>query len=166
MDLLSAHPNTHWRLRQQPRHAVNERGERAAGMREDDLHARELLRASLQDEVDGRAARLMRVVEQRLRRVCVDERRVDRVRRVHEHDRRSPVQLRPHRHELLVPEIRVPGAVPRVDDDAVCVQYVEGVCDLSQGGGGVEEGGQAGEEAVAMRVLVSDVRAVLVAFPR
>ena len=131
-------------------------------MGEDDLAAWKLAQSVVDDEVHGRAARLVRIVEHGLRQRGVDAVRVDRVGGVDEDDGVAPAKLCPDGREGFVAEIVIGVAVAREERDAVCVQIVEGVCDFPERGLRVEDGGERAEEAVAVGVLVAECRAEVV----
>ena len=135
-------------------------------MRENDLTPAVGAQSAAQDQIHSRAARLVRVVVHWLREVRVYEVSVDRMGRVGEDDGAAAVEVCPDGAEVWVAEIVVVCTVAGVQDDAVGVESVECVGEFGQTGGRVEEGGEAGEKAVAGGICVAELRYVVVALPR
>lgn len=150
-------------MRHHARDAVDQGGQGAAGVGEDDLAVgRDRVECVRQDQVHRRPPRFVRVVEHGLREVRVDQVRVDPVRRVHKHHGLAPVQLGPHAPEVGVPQIVVVAPVAGEQDDPVRVQLVQGIRDLLKHTSGVEEGGHRCEEAVLRRAGIANRRRGLV----
>lgn len=155
-ELLRTFPNVDRRVRQHRRGADGEIRKRAAGMGQDDLAPSVPPHDTRHYHVDGRARGLVWVVNHRLRQVRIHQPRVDGVCGVHKHDSGLGVQVPPDLFKVRVAQVVVVGAVAREERDAVGAQLVERAVDFGQGGVGVEERGQRGEEAVAAGAGVAD----------
>lgn len=83
-----------------------------------------------------------------------------------EDDRAPAAQVRPYRAESFISQILVPRSVPRKQRDAVGVQLVERVPDLSQCALCIEEAGQSSEEAPSARVGVAEGGGIFICAPR
>ena len=164
-DLFSRLTDTHGRVREDACGAVDEVGQGAAGVGEDDLAVGVGAQGVGDDEVDGCAAGFVRVVEHWLGEGWVDEMRVDGVGGVDEDDGVAAVELGPDRCQVCVAEVVVVGAVACKEGHAVCVEDVEDISNFIQAGFGVEQGGERAKEAVAFWVVVAELGEVVVQLP-
>ncbi len=105
----------------------------------------------------------MGIVKHGLGEGGMDEVGVDGVSRVDEDDGLSFAQLCPDGDKGFVAKVGFTLAIASEEGDAVGAEVVECVGDFGEGGLGVEEGGERGEEAIGSRILLFERCAVLVA---
>ena len=91
----------------QVRGARGEERQRAAGVGQDDLDAGVAAQGAARDEVDGRAARFVGVVDDGLGEAGVDEGGIGAVGRVYEDDGGTAVELFPQRGKGRVAQVAV-----------------------------------------------------------
>ena len=143
--------------------SMDEPEHRAAGVGEDDLAVRIVAQRAARQHVHGGAARLVRVVEHWQWQVRIHHGGVCAVRRVHEDDCLSPIQLCPNGPESFVAEVLVSGSVAGVQRHSIRAEGVERVCDFRERGFRVLDRGQGGEEAEPRGVVSAQFRSVVVA---
>ena len=144
--------------------AVNEVGEVAAGVGEDDLAVTGVVAEHVRgDHVDCCAACFVRVVVGGLGEVFVDQVGVHGVGWVDEYDGGAAVEKVPDRDEIWMAEVVVVFSVARKQDDAVRAEGVERVGHFFYRGLGVKEAWYGGEETVVLRMRVTESCVELIA---
>lgn len=150
-------------MREHPGHAVDQIRQSATRVGEDDFAIPDEGHYVADDHVDRSPARLLWVVEHRLRQVLVDESRVHPMRGVDKDDCLAPVQFLPDRLELVMAEVEIPFAIAGEQDHTVCVQDVQRVPHFLQRELRVKEIWEACEEAIRSRVGVPNYCGILIA---
>lgn len=165
-NLLCRLADRHGRVRQHAGGTIDDVREVAPSVRQDDFAIGDLAHAAAGEQIHGRATSLVRVVPHGLRQVQVDQVQVNRVGGVDEDDGLAGIEVLPDGRESRVAEIVVVFTVASHQDDSVCLERVKGIVQLLDDQFGVKKRRDRGKVAVANGVIVAELRAELVAFPR
>lgn len=138
---------------QHSRGPVDEVGQCAACMREDDLAAWILAENTADNQVHGASARFMGIVEHGLRHVAVYQPRVLGMGGMHKYNGLAVTEFGPDRPEMFMAEIVMALAVSGEQRDAVCMEDIHRVADLLHSQLRIEQRRDGGEEAIFPRFL-------------
>lgn len=142
--------------------AESEVWESAATVREDDLDIGMVADSARCDEIAGCAGSLVGIVDHWLGQISVDQLLVGRGGRVDEDDCAAGIEKIPGSSEGWVAEVVVARAISGVENDAIRLESVQGVDDLSMGCLGIEERRDSSEETEALRILLADIGGILI----